>query len=286
MTKESHEQQINLTTEAILGAQNPIIPVVSPELISPIIEKTLFNGEPVNFISIACPNWVVTAEGIRSVQPIADQSKPQQFFGEDLPRLIKNLADLGIKSRTLIIVSDIFSKDWVADTQQAKTNTAQNIRTFQQILFTASHQLVIDKNIAQAQIRSQAELIGRIPEAETNFQHFETEILKPSSPSGSLFLRIWTELDRSAAYAEKRQDKTGLRKIRDRAAFLTTLYLSDGILLPKMLQTAFNLPNPPDNIIGMNLEMEADFANALMWGWTAITPRPVITPTVNGTDWT
>ncbi|MBU0976173.1 MAG: hypothetical protein ABIE03_04080 [Patescibacteria group bacterium] len=284
------ETQTAQAIELISACQNPAIPIAHPELLVTSVREAVQNTEPLNFVTISCPNWVILEGGQRTVLPITEDTQRAQIcFGQDLPRLIWQLQQIGISSRTLIIMSDVFSPDWVQVNDEMKQNTAQNVKAIKQTLWHAASRWGISaKNnheaSAQLKVLAQMPLIGKIPEARSLFQINETLVLQPTSPVGQFFIKTWIHFDQWKIYAERREDNTGLRKIRDRAEFLIKLYATDGQLMPLLIRQAFNLVSEPA-VIGVNLEMDIPFAEALIGGWNIHTSMPVITPTQNGTDW-
>jgi hypothetical protein len=282
------EQKTNEAIRIIETAQNPDIPVANFESLRALVHEAIVTHNPLNFATICCPNWFVLPDGTRTIAKMSvEMERAQICFGSDIPQLLKRLADVGISSRTLIVLSDIFSSSWIKITDELHTNTAQNVQRIKEISWRAADawNLPLHTNpFVHARVFKQSAIMSKIPEGKDVLRRNELQVLRPNSEVGILFINMWQELDMADAYKEARNDKTGLRKIQERVAFLASLYSSDGLLMHKMMQSAFKLKNAPE-VIGINLEMDLPWAKVLMWGWTLFNKLPIITPTLNGTDW-
>lgn len=84
-------------------------------------------------------------------------------------------------------------------------------------------------------------------------------------------------------------DATGLKTIRDRVTFLSTLYLADGAVMNAMVRQHLREHNNGPLLL-INADMELPFAMGLMDLWSIGMKfqgfcAPIITPSKNGTDW-
>lgn len=224
--------------------EKSVRPVVEPTAVKSAIATSLQHGTPLRCRMVLCPNWQVDKQG-RSIGEIpvwtegielvyGDPSlKIISFLGQEIPELVGYLNRNGLRTELLVVLADILSPGWVHDPQKARANMAQNRKALKLLLMSTEggRKVFHDKTKNKVVITSQLDLAGETEGYEQMLLGLQADSLQMGTSMNMWYLHVIQELQEMGEYADKRTGVGGLRKIWERALFLSTLYALDGMLV-------------------------------------------------------
>ena len=294
------KEVISSKKESALGlsaeiAKNLVLKSTQPtyykDKLEKAIEISLDQNSPLRMRMVLCPNWNVNENG-RAIERIPvsvnnnhlliddDSQKIIGLLSEEVPNLVKYLNRNDVDVQLLVILADILSPGWVNDSKKAKENLEQNRKAMKLLLFSSENgKEVFNHERASVKVQSQLQLATNTPKYQERLIGYQIEALKTGTTENLWYLEVIGKLQEIGEYEDKRNDLAGLRKIWERALFLSSIYALDG----EVVESDFNIsgfaPSKYTNYVALGT-VGTPHADIMAQGLNIKrkTPLPTITP--------